>query len=95
VSAAPGLILVTGGITLANEALGAKYTPGSTDIVGAVNWRVIPATAIACLIFSGIAKLNPQIATGLAGITLVTTLFVRVGNGPAPAEHLAQILGYN
>jgi hypothetical protein len=93
-SAAPGLILVTGGITLANEALGAKYVNGSTDVLGSINWRVIPATAIACLIFSGISKLNPQIATGLAGIALMTTLFVRMGNAPAPVEHLAKVLGY-
>lgn len=93
-AAATGIILVAGGVTLANEALNVPYSKGNTNVLGAINWRVIPATAIAALIFSGISKLNAPIATGLAGLVLATTLLVRVGNAPAPAEHLAQVLGY-
>ena len=93
-AAAPGIILVAGGITLANEALNVPYSKGNTQPLQGINWRVVPATAIASLIFSGIAKLSEPVANGLAGIVLASVLFVRLGNAPAPAEHLAQILGY-
>jgi hypothetical protein len=93
-SAAPGIILVAGGVTLANEALNVPYSQGNTDVLKGINWRVVPATAIAALIFSGISKLNEPIANALAGLVLATTLLIRTGNAPAPAEHLAQILGY-
>jgi hypothetical protein len=93
-AAAPGIILVAGGITLANEALNVPYSKGTTDPLKGINWRVVPATAIAALIFSGIGKLNEPIANALAGLVLASALFVRLGNAPAPAEHLAQILGY-
>lgn len=93
-AAAAGIILVTGGITLANEALSVPYSRGNTNVLQGINWRVVPATAIAALAFSGIAKLNEPIANALAFLVLGTVLFVRVGNAPAPAEHLAQVLGY-
>lgn len=91
---AAGIIMLTGGITLANEALGAPYEQTATDVIGHINWRVIPATAVAALIFSGIEKVNAPAGKGLAALALLTTLFVGMGNSPTPIEHLSAIFGY-
>lgn len=88
------MILATGAITLANEALDAPYSKGATDVASFINWRIIPATGVAALIFSGISDVNPKLAKGLAGLTLFTVLFVRFGNSVSPVEHIGQILGY-
>jgi hypothetical protein len=79
---------------MANEALSVPYTPGNTNVLKGINWRVIPATAIAAFMFSGLESVNPQAAKGLAALALVTTLLVGMGNAPAPAANIAKALGY-
>jgi hypothetical protein len=91
---AAGIILTTGAITLANEALTAPYTYSKTDSLAAINWRVVPATAVAALLFTGLSTVNPEIATALAGLALVAVLFTRLGNSYSPIEHLAVLMGY-
>jgi hypothetical protein len=92
---AAGIIITAGAITMANEALSVPYTPGNTNVLKGINWRVIPATAIAAFMFSGLESVNPQAAKGLAALALVTTLLVGMGNAPAPAANIAKALGYN
>jgi hypothetical protein len=59
---AAGIIIVAGGITLANEALSVPYVSGNTNVLTGINWRVIPATAIAAFMFSGLEAVNAQAA---------------------------------
>lgn len=88
---------MVGGITAANELLFAPLTGHGTPWKN-FNWRIVPATGVLALALAGIEQLGPAGATfakGLATIALVTVLFVRLGNAPAPAENLATVLGYN
>lgn len=91
---AAGIILATGAITLINEGLSAPYEQGATDVLGSINWRVIPATVVAAVIFAGIEQVNEAFGRGLAWVAFVTMLIAPVGNGPSPIVHLADILGY-
>lgn len=86
--------MLAGGITLANEALGAPYEAGATDVLAHINWRVIPATAIAAFLFSGLEKLNAPAAKILAAMVVVTTLSVPFGNSPSVMNQLVTYLGY-
>lgn len=89
-----GLILAAGGITLANEAFFAPLAKGKPGDLSHINWRIVPATLIAAAALAGAEQLSPPLAKGIAGIALITVLFARFGNAPAPAENLARILGY-
>lgn len=89
---AAGIIITTGAITLANDALSAPYVQGATPVIKYINWRVIPATAIAALIFAGFEKLNPSLARGMAYVGLVTALIHPMGAGPSPITHLVEIV---
>jgi hypothetical protein len=93
-ASAAGIIITAGAITLANEAVSVPYTPGNTNVLKGINWRVIPATAIAAFMFSGLENVNAQVAKGLAAMALLTTLLVGMGNAPAPALNIANALGY-
>jgi hypothetical protein len=93
-ASAAGIIIVAGAVTLANEAVSVPYVPGNTNVLSGINWRVIPATAIAAFMFSGLEGVNPQAGKGLAIIALMTTLLVGMGNAPAPAANIANALGY-
>lgn len=93
-ASAAGIIIAAGAITLVNEAVSVPYTPGNTNVLKGINWRVIPATAIAAFMFSGLEAVNPQIGRGLAAVALVTTLIVPMGKAPAPATNIADALGY-
>jgi hypothetical protein len=44
--------------------------------------------------FAGIEKLSPRLGVGLAYTMLITVLFARFGNAPAPTENLVKVLGY-
>ena len=83
-SSAPGIAVIAGTATFGNEWLQTNKP----------NWKVIPATAIAALIFAGFEKVNQPAARGLAALALVTTLIAPVGTAEAPVTHLAQIMGY-
>lgn len=91
---AAGIVVVTGGLTLLNEALNAPYENGTTDVLSSINWRVIPATVVAALMVSGLSAVNETAAKMVAGIGLVAVLFTRLGNGPSPVEHLVAVMGY-
>lgn len=89
-----GLVLTAGAITLLNEAFFAPMASGKAASWTAVNWRIIPATAVAALALAGLDQLSPALGKGLAATALITVLFARFGNAPAPLENLSKILGY-
>jgi hypothetical protein len=91
---AAGIIITAGAITLANEAVSVPFTPGNTNVLKGINWRVIPATAIAAFMFSGLESVNPAAGKGLAILALTTTLLVGVSGGPAPIANIAKAIGY-
>lgn len=91
---AAGIVIVTGGLTLLNEALNAPYVNGTTDVLGSINWRVIPATVVATVLIGGLAQVNEPVAKMVAGIGLIAVMFTRLGNGPTPIEHLFSVMGY-
>jgi hypothetical protein len=88
-----GIILIVGSISLANEAVFAPIASGGKINVD-FNWRVIPATLIAAALLGGLEQVSPKLAVGLAYISLITVLFARFGNAPAPIENLSKALGY-
>lgn len=88
-----GIILAVGGITLANEAVFAPIASGGS-IKTNFNWRIVPATAVAAALLGGLEQVSPKLAVGLAYISLITVMFARLGNAPAPVENLAKVLGY-
>lgn len=87
-----GIILTVGAITLANEAVFAPVASGG-DIKADFNWRVIPATLIAAALMGGLERISSQLAVGISYISLITVLFARLGNAPAPLESLAKVFG--
>jgi hypothetical protein len=89
---AAGIALAVGGITAANELF---FAPASGNAAKSFNFRIIPATVIFALMLEGLSKLSPKLATGVGVTALVTVLFTRVGNAPAPIENADQILGFN
>jgi len=91
---AAGIIITTGAITLVNEALSVPFVPGNTNVLKGINWRVIPATAIAAFMFSGFESVNATAARGVAAMALLTMLLVGVGSNPSPVQNIANALGY-
>lgn len=88
-----GIILVVGAITLANEAVFAPVASGG-HIHSDFNWRIVPATLVAAALLGGLEQVAPKFAVGVAYISLITVLFARFGNAPAPVESLSKALGY-
>ena len=88
-----GIVFLTGGITAANEVLFAPIATGKPTWQN-FNWRIIPATGIAALALNGVDKVAPKLGTGIAVIALITVLFTRLGNAPAPVENLTKVMGY-
>lgn len=84
------VVLATGALTLANEAV---FAPMAGQTV-AVNWRIVPATAGLAIALGALEHLAPEFAVGLAWLALVTALFVPLGKAPTPLDNLTKILGY-
>lgn len=90
-----GYILAAGAITFLNEAVFAPMAAGqNASWKSDINWRIIPATAVAAIALAGAEQLSPAFAKGIAAAALITVLFARFGNAPAPLENLSKILGY-
>lgn len=90
---AAGIILVAGALSLTNEALDAQYVQGKTNVLGSINWRVIPATAVAAIMFAGLEQINATFAKGLAGIVVVTTLLHPFGTDTSLVTKLSEMMG--
>lgn len=84
--------MAVGGITAANELF---FAPVAGNGAKSFNWRIIPATGIFALLLAGVNQLSPTLAKGIGITALVTVLFTRTGNAPAPIENVDKILGYS
>lgn len=89
---AAGIILTTGALTLASEML--QDGQPLTSPASKINWRVIPATAIAAVVFSQIEAVNSKLGIGLAYIALATSLIVPFGNHKSIILTLTDLMGY-
>lgn len=71
---AAGIIIATGVMTLANDYYQNHNTVDPTrPVASQINWKVIPATAIAAGIFYGFEQVNAKVATALAVVIFVTS----------------------
>lgn len=67
---AAGIIIATGVMTIANDALtGDKPLSQAADNI---EWKVVPATLVAAGIFYAIEQANPTLAKGLAALAFFT-----------------------
>jgi len=84
--------MATGAMTLVNDAIqkpGGGFMPGGdANIIANINWRIIPATAIAAGIFWGIEQLNAGIAKGLAMLAFGTALIVPIHDSNDPNDNM-------
>lgn len=62
--------MATGAMTIANDALSTNQ-PLST-VADKINWKVIPATAVAAGLFYGFEQINEQMAKALAALVFFT-----------------------
>lgn len=88
---AAGIIVATGIMTLVNDMMqdeNGNFLTKDTDMIDHIQWRVIPATAIAAGIFYGIEQINPGVATGLAAIAFFTA-FVSSSQASGPQKSYA------
>jgi hypothetical protein len=79
-AASTGVILAVGGVTMFNQVILNKQD---------MDWRVPVATGFAAMIFTGLEKVNKEMAVGIAWVALLTVLLARIdANTPAPVETL-------
>ncbi len=79
-----GIVLAIGGITIFNEVV-LNNQP--------FTWKVPIATGIAALVFTGLEKVSPSLAVGIAWVALAAVTLTRVNpNVPSPAESLANVV---
>jgi hypothetical protein len=93
VAASTGIVLMAGSITAANELLFAPVSGGGSAW-HSFNWRIVPATAGLALALSGLERLSPPFAVGLAWLTLAAVLVIPFGNAPTPLENALRVMGY-
>ncbi len=89
---ATALVLAVGAITAGNELLFAPLAGNGTS--KQFNWRIIPATGVFALAMTGLEKISPRLAVGIATTALITTLFTSFGNAQSPVANIATALGY-
>lgn len=92
-STVTGVVLATGAITAANELLFAPLAGTGTPWSN-FNWRIVPATGFLALALSGLEKIAPPFAVGLAYLMLVSSLVLPIGKAPTPLENVIQFMGY-
>lgn len=96
-ASAAGLVLAAGGIAAANEAIFApiaQHKDFVTSLKTDTNlWRLIPATAILALVFTGLENLSEPMGKGMAGLVLLAVLVIPVGKGATPIENVASFIG--
>lgn len=96
-ASAAGLVLAAGGIAAANEAIFApiaQHKDFATSLKTDTNlWRLIPATAILALVFTGLENVSEPLGKGMAGLVLLAVLVIPVGNAATPLENVAKFVG--
>lgn len=85
-----GIVLATGAVTFANEAL---FAPLAGTGKVQVNWRIIPATAGLALALALLERAAAGFAVGLAWLGLAAVLVIPFGNAPTPLDNAARLLG--
>lgn len=91
---AAGIIFTAGAITLANEILAVPPGQQTQVYAASINWKVIPATAIAAGLFTGLSELSEPVAKRLAWLVLFTTLFAGFGTAPSIITRLNDVMGW-
>jgi hypothetical protein len=93
-----GFVLAAGGIVALNDLLTAMQTAnkkgGNPDWWDAINWRILPATAVMAGVLAGIESMAPAFGKGLGMLVLLSVLVVPVGNASTPLTNLSTVLGY-
>lgn len=90
--AATGYILAAAGVTLANEAIFAPLATGDNQhILQTINWKVVPATAVAAIALSGLDAMAKPLGTILAVLALVVAVVVPFGNATSPLDNLNRV----
>jgi hypothetical protein len=87
-----GYILAAAGAVVANDLIFAPIVQGGGPQWDALNWRIIPATAIAALALAGLEQLSPPFAKGLAMLALFAALIQPWGKAPSPIDNVAKFL---
>jgi hypothetical protein len=92
VAKSTGFILAAAAIVAANEAI---FIPATTNkpLWQGLNWRIVPATAVAALALGGLEQISEPLGAGLAMLALLTVLIVPVGNAPSPVDNVTKLLG--
>lgn len=96
-ASAAGLVLAAGGIAAANEAIFAPlaaHKDFTTSLKTDTNlWRLVPATAILALVFTGLENVSEPLGKGMAGLVLLAVLVIPVGKAPTPLENVSTFVG--
>lgn len=93
-AASTGYVLAAAGITLANEAIFAPMAQGkNANVLQAVNWKIIPATAVAAILLAGIEQISPVFGKGLGILVLIVAVVVPFGNATPPLDNLSKAMG--
>lgn len=88
-----GYILAAAGIAIGNQLLFEPVAEHKSPQWENLNWRVIPATAVAALTLAGLEQVSPGFAKGLAILGLLAVLTMPMGNAKSPVENLASFIG--
>jgi len=99
---AAGIIIATGAMTIANDALtGDKPLSEAADNI---QWKVVPATLVAAGIFYALEQANSGLAKGLAWLALFTAFVggdtlgrpeLTGGKKTTPLGTLMEVFGYS
>lgn len=102
-ASAAGIIIATGAMTLGNDFLQAQASDPTQPVATRVNFRVVPATAIAAGLFYVFEQGVPQIAKGLAWIVFAVAFAFpaehsgffagAIGNKTTPLQTLLNVAG--
>lgn len=87
-----GYILAAAGIVAANEAIFVPATTGK-PLWQDLNWRLVPATAVAALTLAGLEKVSEPLGKGLGMLALLAVLIVPMGKAPSPLDNAVKFLG--
>lgn len=88
-----GYILAAAGVVIANDLIFAPIAQSTGPQWDALNWRILPATAIAALALAGLEQLSPVFAKGLAILALFAALVQPWGKaGQSPLDNVAKFV---
>ena len=86
-----GIVLTAGAIAVANEVIFVPIEEGKGVDFSTFNLRIVTATALLALTFSGFDKISSPLGTSFAYLTLMAVLIIPVGHAPTPLENAGRI----